>query len=272
MPTSVLMEELDAFTYRELIGRGAPVIVPVGATEQHGPHLPLQTDVLLAKAMSTRLAQAVDGVVAAPVVYGYKSQQRSGGGNHLAGTTSLDATTLIAIARTLTLEFARHGARQVVFLNGHYENYQFLYEGVELATTELQQRGEDVSAVLLSYWDFVDDETIEEIYRGTFPGWDVEHGGVLETSLMLHLHPELVHLDRVMDLPAAQLPRYDRLPVRPELTPISGCLSSAAAASESAGRLLLDRTSAALAEAIGAELRLSPDLIPAHAAPGFPTP
>lgn len=272
MPRSVLMEELDAFTYRELIGRGAPVIVPVGATEQHGPHLPLQTDVLLAKAMSTRLAQAVDGVVAAPVVYGYKSQQRSGGGNHLAGTTSLDATTVIAIARTLTLELARHGARQVVFLNGHFENYQFLYEGAEQATTQLSQQGEDVSAILLSYWDFVDEETIEEIYRGAFPGWDVEHGGVLETSLMLHLHPELVHLDRVMDLPAAQLPRYDRLPVRPELTPISGCLSSAAAASESAGRLLLDRTSAALAEAIGAELRLSSDLISAHATPGFTTP
>jgi creatinine amidohydrolase len=284
MPSTVLMEELDAFTYRELIGRGAPVIVPVGAIEQHGPHLPLQTDVLLAKAMSRRLAEAVDGVVAAPVVYGYKSQQRSGGGNHLSGTTSLDATTVIAIARTLTLEFARHGARQVVFLNGHFENYQFLYEGVEQATTELQRRGEDVSAVLLSYWDFVDEETIEEIYRGAFPGWDVEHGGVLETSLMLHLHPELVHLDRVMDLPAAQLPRYDRLPARPELTPASGCLSSAAAASEAAGRLLLERTSAALATSIGAELAHRPDAGPraradaepsptdlAHAIPGFTT-
>jgi creatinine amidohydrolase len=254
MPATVLMEELDAFTYRDRIQRGAPVIVPVGAIEQHGPHLPLHTDVVLAKAMSRRLAEAVDGIVAAPVVYGYKSQQRSGGGNHLGGTTSLDAATVISIARTLTLEFARHGARQVVFLNGHFENYQFLYEGVEQATTQLSQRGEDVSALLLSYWDFVDEQTIEEIYRGTFPGWDVEHGGVLETSLMLHLHPEQVRLDRVMDLPAAQLPRYDRLPVRPELTPASGCLSSAASASEQAGRLLLDRTSAALAAALAPEL------------------
>ena len=255
MPSTVLMEELDAFTYRELIGRGAPVIVPVGAIEQHGPHLPLQTDVLLAKAMSRRLAEAVDGIVAAPIVYGYKSQQRSGGGHHLSGTTSLDAATVIAIARTLTLEFARHGARQVVFLNGHFENYQFLYEGAEQATSELAARGQDVSAVLVSYWDFVDQETIDEIYQGAFPGWDVEHGGVLETSLMLHLYPELVRLDQVMDLPAAQLPRYDVLPVRPELTPASGCLSSAAAASEAAGALLLERTAKALADEIGAEIR-----------------
>ncbi|MEW1955387.1 creatininase [Terrabacter sp. NPDC080008] len=256
MPTTVLMEELDAFTYRERIARGAPVVVPVGAIEQHGPHLPMNTDVVLAQAMSRRLAEAVDGIVAAPVVYGYKSQQRSGGGNHLGGTTSLDATTVISIARTLTLEFARHGARQVVFLNGHFENYQFLYEGAEQATAQLAQRGEDVSALLLSYWDFVDDDTIEQIYRGSFPGWDVEHGGVLETSLMLHLHPELVHLDRVIDLPPARLPRYDRLPVRPELTPGSGCLSSAASASPEAGHLLLERTSSALAAAIREELAL----------------
>lgn len=257
MSSTVFMEALDAFTYREVIASGAPVIVPVGSIEQHGAHLPLNTDVVLARAMSARLAEVVGGIVAAPIAYGYKSQQRSGGGNHLTGTTSLDATTVISIARTLTLEFARHGARQLVFLNGHFENYQFLYEGVEQATSELAERGEDVSAILLSYWDFVDEETIEEIYRGTFPGWDVEHGGVLETSLMLHLHPELVRLDRVMDLPPAQLPRYDRLPARPELTPASGCLSSAAAASEQAGRLLLDRASAALAESVGAELLLA---------------
>ncbi|GAB4100643.1 creatininase [Sinomonas halotolerans] len=254
MHHSVFMEEIDAFTYREAIAAGAPIIVPVGSIEQHGPHLPLNTDVLLSRAMGERVALALGGLVAAPIVYGYKSQQRSGGGNHLAGTTSLDAATLISIARTLTLEFARHGARRLVFLNGHFENYQFLYEGVEQATAELALRGQDVSAVLASYWDFVDEDTIEEIYQGSFPGWDVEHGGVLETSLMLHLHPELVHLERVMDLPPAQLPRFDVLPVRPELTPASGCLSSAAAASERAGQTLLERTSKALAESIGAEV------------------
>ncbi|BCT75055.1 creatininase [Sinomonas cyclohexanicum] len=261
---SVFMEEIDAFTYREAIADGAPIIIPVGSIEQHGPHLPLNTDVILSKAMSARLAGALGGLVAAPIVYGYKSQQRSGGGNHLGGTTSLDGTTLISIAKTLTLEFARHGARRLVFLNGHFENYQFLYEGVEQATAELSLRGQDVAAVLLSYWDFVDEDTIETIYQGAFPGWDVEHGGVLETSLMLHLHPELVRLDRVMDLPAAQLPRYDVLPVRAELTPESGCLSSAAAASREAGELLLERTSAALADEIGAELGLGVSAAAAH--------
>lgn len=253
---SVFMEDLDAFTYRERLASGNRlVIVPVGSVEQHGPHLPLTTDVMLARAMSARLAEAAGGLVAAPILYGYKSQQRSGGGNHLGGTTSLDATTMISIARTLTHEFARHGAERLVFVNGHFENYQFLYEGVELATAELSSRGRSstsqrLEAMLLSYWDFVDQGTIDEIYAGSFPGWDVEHGGVLETSLMLHLHPELVDLSRVMDLPPADLPRYDLLPVRSELTPASGCLSSAARASEGAGQLLMERTTAALARAV----------------------
>jgi creatinine amidohydrolase len=251
MTASVFMEDLDAFTYRERLATGSRlVIVPVGSVEQHGPHLPLTTDVLLARAVSGRLAEAVGALVAAPIVYGYKSQQRSGGGNHLGGTTSLDATTMIAIARSLTHEFARHGAERVVFLNGHFENYQFLYEGVELATTELASRGTGLEAMLVSYWDFVDEPTLDEVYAGSFPGWEVEHGGVLETSLMLHLHPELVDLGRIMDLPPAELPRYDVLPVRPELTPASGCLSSAARASAGAGRLLLERTTAALTEAV----------------------
>jgi creatinine amidohydrolase len=157
---------------------------------------------------------------------------------------------MISIASILTHEFARHGAERLVFVNGHFENYQFLYEGVELATAELSSRGAALEAMLLSYWDFVDQSTIDEIYAGSFPGWDVEHGGVLETSLMLHLHPGLVDLSRVMDLPPADLPRYDLLPVRSELTPASGCLSSAARASQGAGQLLMERTTAALAQAV----------------------
>lgn len=249
---SVYMEDLDAFTYRSrIIEDNAPVLVPVGSIEQHGPHMPLNVDVLLSRAMAGATAAAVEGIVAAPVVYGYKSQQRSGGGNHIIGTTSLDATTMISIAKTLTLEFARHGARQIAFINGHFENYQFLYEGVDLALRELQQTGiKDVKVVLLSYWDFVDEATIAELYPNGFTGWDLEHGGVLETSLMLHLFPKRVQMEKVVDSPPAKLPNYDVLPVNPDLTPASGCLSSAAEATAEKGRILLERASTAMSHAL----------------------
>lgn len=259
MRQSVYMEDLDAFSYREAVARKETVVlVPVGSIEQHGPHMPLNVDVLLSRAMAGQVAEELRGLVAAPVVYGYKSQQRSGGGNHLPGTTSLDAATIISIAKTLTLEFARHGARKIAFINGHFENYQFLYEGVDLALRELKLAGiEDMKVVLLSYWDFVDDATIAELYPDGFTGWDLEHGGVLETSLMLHLFPEKVDMAKVVDAPPAVMPNYDVLPVRPELTPESGCLSSAAAATADKGITLLKRARAAMSTALTSEFGLS---------------
>lgn len=254
MRDSVYMEELDAFSYREAIEANRAVIIPVGSIEQHGPHMPLNVDALLSRDMAGAVARQVGAIVAAPITYGYKSQQRSGGGNHLAGTTSLDGSTVTTIAKTLVTEFARHGVRQIVMLNGHFENYQFIYEGVDLAVRELRRSGEDaVKVIVLSYWDFVDQGTIDTIYPEGFGGWDIEHGGVLETSLMLHLHPELVDMEAVVDAPGAVMPNYDVLPVRPELTPASGCLSSAAAATAEKGRTLLEAASGAIADAVRGE-------------------
>ena len=115
-------------------------------------------------------------------------------------------------------------------MNGHYENYQFIFEGAELALEKARENGiRDVKIQLLSYWDFVDDETIEALYPDGFTGWDLEHAGVMETSLMLLFHPDLVDLGKTDDplyegLPA-ELPNYDVLPIVPGYTPPSGCLS-----------------------------------------------
>ena len=72
----------------------------------------------------------------------------------------------------------------------------------------------------------------------------------METSLMLEYFPDLVHMDRVMDLPAAALPPYDLLPVDPTLTPESGCLSSAKAASAEKGAILADSIVSGITDAI----------------------
>lgn len=256
---SVYMEDLDAFTYRRKVGaEGAPVLVPAGSIEQHGRHMPLGVDVMLSRTMAGETAGRIGGVVAAPIVYGYKSQQRSGGGNHLTGTTSLDGATVTAIARSLTLELVRHGVRRIAFVNGHFENYQFLYEGVDLAVQEVRHGGtDDLRVVLLSYWDFVGEQTIAQLYPKGFGGWDIEHGGVLETSLMLHLFPELVNMSRLEDMPPAELPSYDVLPPCPERTPASGCLSSGVDATAEKGRLLLEVASMGMAESLVHEFGLS---------------
>lgn len=255
---------LDAATYAQWLAGRSLAVVPVGAFEQHGPHLPLGTDALLSTAVARGVADVIerehpDAVkVAQTFSYGYKSQQKSGGGNHLPGTVSLDAATLVAMARDVTRSFLAQGLDFLVFLNGHYENYQFLYEGVDLALRDLRLSSSDCpSVLLLSYWDYVSDATLAAVYPDGFPGWDIEHGGVLETSLMLHLYPDYVSMERAQSHPPADLPKFDRLPVVPQRTPPTGCLSAPDGSSAEKGELLFAQVSEAIAHDLISEAELS---------------
>lgn len=256
MSSHVNITQMDAFTYRERLAAGDVVmLIPVGSIEQHGPHAPLGVDMMLSTKISELVADRVSGLVGPTVTTGYKSQQRSGGGNHIVGSIGFDADVVIGVCRTLVREFVRHGVRKIAFINGHYENYQFIYEGVDLALRDLSTHGaETPSVMMLSYWDFVTPEVIEELYPDGFPGWDVEHGGVMETALMLNYFPHLINMDRAMDLPAADLPLYDLLPVDPSLTPASGCLSSGVASTAEKGVILAESIVNGLVSAISERL------------------
>lgn len=255
--SSVFLEDLDADTYIQYVSQPAStVIIPTGATEQHGPHMPLGVDAMLSTDIAAAVAEQVGALVAPVFAYGYKSQPRSGGGNHRVGTTSLSATTLIHLIEDVVAAFLDQGFENIVVLNGHFENYQFIYEGLDNAVKQARRDGSDSRAVLMSYWDFVDDDTLQEVFPDGFLGWDIEHGGVLETSLMLHLRPEKVHMERVIDHPPAELTAYDIFPEDPARTPASGCLSSAKGATREKGRLLLHSVRDAVSTALISELQL----------------
>jgi creatinine amidohydrolase len=238
----VALAELDWMTYQQAVSaKDAIIFLPIGALEQHGPHMSMNPDVLIPQAIAEGASELLNNaMVAPPIAYGYKSQQQSGGGNHLPGTTSLDGITLTQTIRDVIKEFARHGARKIVMMNGHFENSMFVVEGIDLAIRELGWAGiKDINVMILSYWDFVGEKTIERIYPDGFTGWALEHGGVLETSLMLYLYPHLVDMDKVVDHPPAEFPPYDMFPVEPELTPATGTLSSAKNASREKGEILM---------------------------------
>ena len=252
MTREVNIARMDAFTYREFIKNGDSVmLVPVGAVEQHGAHMPLGVDMMLSTKIAELTAARIDALVGPTVSVGYKSQQRSGGGNHIVGSFGFDADTVVGVCRTLVRELSRHGVKKLVFVNGHYENYQFIYEGVDLALRDLAGSSQGASQVMmLSYWDFVTPQVIARLYPDGFPGWDVEHGGVMETSLMLEYFPELVRMDRLIDHPAAELPLYDLLPADASLTPESGCLSSGKASTAQKGQILAESIMAGMVDAI----------------------
>lgn len=258
---SVFAAELTWPDYHERVRGGqVPLLIPIGSMEQHGHHMPMHVDVLLPTEYARRVAERVDGLVAQPIVYGYKSHPKSGGGNHLPGTTSLDGATLVAALRDIIKEYVRHGVRRLVLMNGHYENSWFIVEGVDVALRELRWDGiDDVKVVVLSYWDFVTDATIEALYPEGFTGWDLEHGGVLETSLMLALYPDLVQMDRAVDHAPADFPAYDVYPTDPSWVPRSGTLSSPKNATKEKGAILLEVCTEGIVAALTAEFGLAAD-------------
>jgi creatinine amidohydrolase len=242
MRRTVFMAEMSWIEYRERVAsERAVVLLPVGALEQHGPHLPLGTDAILATEMARRAAERLDGVVAPALTYGYKSQPRTGGGNHFCGTTSLDGGTLSATVRDLIREFARHGARRIAVIDGHYENQMFLTEGIDLAIRDARAAGPEGLRVLkMRYCETIRPETLARIFPHGFPGLDLEHAGVLETALMLHLFPDRVDMGQVPNDPPAAPPPYDVYPPDTSWIPPTGVLSPAKNATAEIGRLLTE--------------------------------
>ena len=109
------------------------MIVPVGATEQHGPHMPLNTDALLATELALAVAAPLDLYVAPPLAYSSRSRPLSGGGPSFPGTISLGARTLMARLEDVLAGLIQSGFRRLAVLSRHFGNANFVYEAAWLA-------------------------------------------------------------------------------------------------------------------------------------------
>lgn len=257
MVDSVFMAELSWPEYQAKVRDGAPVFLPLGATEQHGPHMAMNVDVVLPTAVCERVARAIGGIVAPTIPYGYKSQPRSGGGEQFPGTTSLDAQTFALVVRDVICGLAHDGVRRLVVVNGHFENMWPAVEGVDLGLREARRDGfGDLQVMRLEYWDFVRRETLDRLFPEGFPGTELEHASLLETSLMLLLRPEMVEMDKVPSDGPAQFPTYDRHPVPQGLVPTSGVLARAERASSEKGEWLMNDHVELITAAVRREFQL----------------
>jgi mycofactocin system creatininase family protein len=160
------MRELASVTWTDLPERPL-VLVPVGSTEQHGPHLPLETDTLIASNVSKRLAEALGGYVAPAISIGASGEHQGFPGVLSIGTDAL-RIVLVELVRSLS-----HWAGRVVLVNGHGGNLAAVTGAVD------QFRAEGHRA------DWVPCAS----------GGDA-HAGRSETSVMLHLAPWLVRPHR----------------------------------------------------------------------------
>lgn len=164
------------------------VILPLGATEQHGPHLPLGTDTIRATALADRLAERLPGsLVAPPLPFGC-SDEHSG----FPGLLGLEVETLARVILDLARRLTGWGVRRLVLLSAHGGNG----EALDLALTLLRQELPDLEVKTNDHLETIAQTVLEVARRDGIPMNALGlHAGEGETSEMLHLRPDLVRLD-----------------------------------------------------------------------------
>ena len=233
-------------------------VLPVGAVEQHGPHLPLGTDTMLAEVMATRIAERTR--VAEVVLLPAQSIGASEEHHDFPGTIVLEPELLIATLLAVGRSVATAGIGKLVFLNAHGGNVPAL----QIACRRLRVR-HDLFALAAGWMAL----GVPERGPGEDRGDDV-HAGFLETAAMLHLRPDLVNMDRAENFVSTARAVAESNEALRLLGPIttgwtardlhpSGAAGNAAAATAEAGRRIVEHAAARYA--------LLLDEVAAHAPP-----
>jgi len=205
---------------------------------------------MIPTSLAKMVAEKIKVLILPIIAYGYKSHPTSGGGQLFPGTTSLNGITLINLTLDIIRETYRHGGREFLMLNGHYENRAFVNEAVDIFVNEVN----DAKVVTLGWWDLVSDELIDEIFSEVgFPGWETEHAAIAETSLMQYFAPELVREDKIVDDQSKHKPAYSIFPAPADIIPPSGVLYKATYASKEKGKKLAEQVVETICQIISQE-------------------
>lgn len=240
---------LKARELTELARKDAIVLVPIGATEQHGPHLPVQVDARLAGEVCVRAARIVarhEPIVTLPSIWFGMSEHHM----RLGGTITLDFETMYAVIRCVVRSLLQHGFKRIFILNGHGGNTTALENIVGELTIEHQ-----VPLACGTYWDMAEaaiGKILEKQKR-------LMHACEAETSMMLALTPELIDRDELSQMHGPYIPggsgiegankaayRWRYLSSRSP----NGVIGDASAATPEKGEKLLEAIAQAFAEAL----------------------
>jgi creatinine amidohydrolase len=198
-PATVFLGEMTNPEVEAFLKTHHTVIVPTGAVEQHGPHGPLLTDVLIPQEIARRAAPAIGAVVAPPINYAL-SYPHIG----FTGLVHISVPTFMALVEDLCASFASIGFRRIVFLNGHFDNTLAIAYACANAAARMPK---DVTAFPLNYWDgMTAEETTEFLTLKTGL-----HANEAETSAVLAINPNLVDMSKAN----AELPNFPEWTVSP---------------------------------------------------------
>jgi creatinine amidohydrolase len=190
--TKVRYDELTWCEMRQAVTQQPVVLLPFGAVEDHGPHLPLNTDNVIVEAICLESARRAQGemLVMPSVAYGLDEHHMD-----FPGTISVDMQTLLAYLADVAISVAHHGFTHVLIVNGHGSNTAI----ADLAARKVVLETGIVCGALCP--NAAVDPTLAEPtlsqMRRSGPG-GVAHAGEYETAMMLHLRPDLVQMDKAI--------------------------------------------------------------------------
>lgn len=165
----------------------ATALVPVGTTEQHGPHLCLGTDALIPEEICRRIAPDVDGLVAPRLNYGVSDDHVG-----FTGVAYLNQETLIRVLRDIAYSLCESGFDDVVFINGHYTNEAPLKVACNEVMRDLPA---DKYVYGFPYWMTLALDDLQE-YLSFEAGW---HANVGETAAVMAIDEDLVDLEEAVE-------------------------------------------------------------------------
>jgi creatinine amidohydrolase len=180
----------EEFTWpeiREAVAQNRVAVLPVGTVEQHGPHLPLVTDVLTASEMSRRAVERMpeEALLLPPVYYSFNEHHMD-----FPGTIAVEGPTIVNYVTDIGRSLAHHGFRKILLVNGHGSNVPFL----DVAARNITNRTEAICA-MVSWWSLIPKELFHELRESQYPG-GMAHGCELETSVLLYLRGDLVQMEK----------------------------------------------------------------------------
>lgn len=182
---SKLMINMTRDEVKESLAEFPVVILPLGATEQHGHHLPLGVDIYLSEYFSKEVAKATGALVAPTLPFGYSWVWRD-----VPGTISLQQNLVEDVIKDVAHSVSRYGGKMLVLINGHDSNNSSMKYAVRELADEL-----DMPVIYLFYPRM--SEVIKEVCES--PTWNgMIHACEFETSLMLHVNEALVDMNKTI--------------------------------------------------------------------------